>query len=161
MIICTTVERPIEMWFAPLVVVHITVLHSRKKCMKQFGRFRKKNVNCQFFNGISDCKFDTRIKYDVHGGSLHCFKYWVSTADTLGRIIIIFICPTTRHIHTLGASLYLSKLNLTFSACEYDICNAVLSMYLSHAIVSMFTFLCSISRWMLCMMILLFCPLYD
>lgn len=28
----------------------------------------------------------TRIKYEVHGGSLHCFRYCVSTAETFGRI---------------------------------------------------------------------------
>lgn len=31
----------------------------------------------------------TRMKYDVHGGSLHCFKYWVRTVDTFGRIFNI------------------------------------------------------------------------
>lgn len=28
------------------------------------------------------------MKYDVHGGSLHCFRYCVSTAETFGRIYI-------------------------------------------------------------------------
>lgn len=37
---------------------------------------------------------NTRIKYDVHGGSLHCFKYWVSTADTFGRIEIVLSFAT-------------------------------------------------------------------
>lgn len=29
----------------------------------------------------------TRIKYEVHGGSLHCFKYCVNTDETFGRIL--------------------------------------------------------------------------
>lgn len=28
----------------------------------------------------------TRMKYEVHGGSLHCFKYAVKTDDAFGRI---------------------------------------------------------------------------
>lgn len=47
----------------------------------------------------------TRIKYEVHGGSLHCFKYCVRTADTLGRNAILTLTPTLCHFLCIGLFL--------------------------------------------------------
>ena len=72
-IVCAGFQSTIEMRFAPLVIRNISTLW---KTRIQFSLSLLLNDIAKF----------TRIKYEVHGGSLHCFRYDVKTVETFGRI---------------------------------------------------------------------------